>query len=58
VLTKEDGYTEAKYLSGGAEIDSHDFYVGLAKVAHWSADILIGIDIGTTNTSVGFCFPD
>lgn len=60
VLTKEDGYTIAEYFSEGNPnaIESHDFYVGSAKVAHWSTDILIGIDIGTTNTSVGFCLPE
>lgn len=44
----------AEYYTGGQEVGRHDFYIGVGRLSQWSVDVAIGIDLGTTNTAVGY----
>jgi hypothetical protein len=48
------GYVEAEYFSGGQRVGENDFYIGIGQLSQSSVDVVIGIDIGTTNTAVGY----
>jgi hypothetical protein len=48
------GYVEAEYFSDGQRVGENDLYIGIGQLSQWSVDVVIGIDIGTTNTAVGY----
>jgi molecular chaperone DnaK (HSP70) len=54
VRANDKGYVEAEYRSGGQKVGENDFYIGIGQLSQWSVDVVIGMDIGTTNTSVGY----